>query len=56
MNAGEGAYAYSAEVLGVDHDDLVIEARLKRPRGTSHGRIEVEDAAGRRAWTNPLWP
>ncbi len=56
VNAGEGAYVYSGEVLGVDRGDLVTEARLTRPRGASHGRIEVEDAAGRRAWTNPLWP
>jgi hypothetical protein len=56
VNAGEGAYVYSAEVLGADGDGLLTEARLTRPRGTSHARIEVEDAAGRRAWTNPLWP
>jgi hypothetical protein len=56
VNAGEGAYTYSGEVLGVDGSDLITEARLTRPRGTTHGRIEVENPAGRRAWTNPLWP
>ena len=54
MNAGEGAYIYSGEVLGTDGDGLITEARLTRPRGTRYGRLEVEDEAGRRAWTNPL--
>ena len=55
VNAGEGAYTYSGEVLGTNGDGLVTKARLTRPRGTRHGRLEVEDEAGRRAWTNPLW-
>jgi len=55
VNAGEGAYIYSGEVLETA-DGLVTRVRLTRPRGTSHGRIEVEDPSGRRAWTNPLWP
>ena len=56
VNAGDGAYIYSGEVLDTDVDGLVTRARLTRPRATSHGRIEVEDSSGRRAWTNPLWP
>jgi hypothetical protein len=56
VNAGEGAYIYSGEVLATDGNGLITEARLTRPRGTPHGRLEVEDGAGRRAWTNPLWP
>jgi len=56
VNAGEGAYIYSGEVLGTDGNGLITEARLTRPRGTPHGRLEVEDERGRRAWTNPLWP
>ncbi|HEX5468850.1 MAG TPA: CehA/McbA family metallohydrolase [Gaiellaceae bacterium] len=56
VNAGEGAYIYSGEVLATDGDGLIVEARLTRPQGASHGRLEVEDDAGRRAWTNPLWP
>ena len=56
VNAGEGAYIYSGEVLGTNADGFVTGARLTRPRGTRHGRLEVEDEAGRRAWTNPLWP
>jgi hypothetical protein len=56
VNAGEGAYRYSGEVLATDGDGLIVEARLTRPQGSPHGRLEVEDDAGRRAWTNPLWP
>ena len=56
MNTGEGAYIYSGEVLDSNGNGLITEARLTRPAGAGHGRIEVEDAAGRRAWTNPLWP
>ena len=43
MNAGEGAYIYSGEVLATDGNGLITEARLTRPRGTPHGRLEVED-------------
>jgi hypothetical protein len=56
VNAGEDAYIYSGEVLGTDGNGLITEARLTRPRVARHGRLEVEDEAGRRAWTNPLWP
>jgi hypothetical protein len=54
VNAGQGAYIYSGEVLGTNRDGLILEARLTRPTGSRGGRIEVEDDAGRRAWTNPL--
>ncbi|HEY7002783.1 MAG TPA: CehA/McbA family metallohydrolase [Gaiellaceae bacterium] len=55
VNAGPDAYTHGGEVVALDGGHLITEARLARPRRTSHGRIEVEDAAGRRAWTNPLW-
>jgi hypothetical protein len=29
--------------------------RLERPYNVPYGRVEVADADGRRAWTNPLW-
>ena len=29
--------------------------RLEKPWNTPYGRLEVADATGRRAWTNPLW-
>jgi hypothetical protein len=56
VNSGDGAYVYSGEVLATDGSGLITEARLTRPLGTSHARLEVEDPAGRRAWTNALWP
>lgn len=56
VNAGEGAYIYAGEVAETNADGLITRARLTRPAGTPYGRIEVEDAHGRRAWTNPLWP
>jgi hypothetical protein len=54
VNAGKGAYVYAGEVLDEDGDGLIVQARLKRPAGSRGGRLEVEDTAGRRAWTNPL--
>jgi len=56
VNAGAGAYIFSGEILDFDGNGHITEARLTRPRGAPHGRLEVEDDAGRRAWTNPLWP
>jgi hypothetical protein len=31
-----------------------VRVRLAR-RDAPYGRVKVEDASGRRAWTNPLW-
>ncbi|MEO8290636.1 MAG: CehA/McbA family metallohydrolase [Gaiellaceae bacterium] len=56
VNAGEGAYIHSGQVVETDDDGLITRARLLRPTRTPYGRIEVEDVQGRRAWTNPLWP
>jgi len=33
----------------------IVEARLERWRSLPYGRVEITDARGRRAWTNPLW-
>ena len=32
----------------------ITHARLRRPFGAGYARIEVTDATGNRAWTNPL--
>ena len=56
VNAGEGAYVFSGEIEETDGAGLITRACLTRPPRTPYGRIEVEDASGRRAWTNPLWP
>ena len=36
-------------------DGLITAVRLERPFRQPYGRIEVADANGNRAWTNPLW-
>jgi hypothetical protein len=54
VNAGRLGYPLAGEILDLDHDGLVLAARLERPR-SRYGRLEVEDAQGRKAWTNPLW-
>jgi hypothetical protein len=54
-NAGRLGYPHKARVLQRDDAGAILAARLERPRGTPYGRLEVADAAGRRAWTNPLW-
>jgi hypothetical protein len=54
-NAGRLGYPNHAAVLETDLDGLITAASLERPWRQPYGRIEVADAAGRRAWTNPLW-
>jgi len=53
-NAGRLGYPVGAEILERDAAGLITAVRLERPRDTPYARIEVEDAAGARAWTNPL--
>jgi hypothetical protein len=54
-NAGRLGYPNACEVLERDAQGLITACRLERPWNTPYGRLEVADAAGRRAWTNPLW-
>jgi predicted metal-dependent phosphoesterase TrpH len=54
VNAGRLGYPLAGEILDLNDDGLVVAARLERPR-SPYGRLEVEDAQGRKAWTNPLW-
>jgi hypothetical protein len=53
VNAGRLGYRYAGEVLAED-DRGITHARLRRPFGAGYARIEVTDANGNRAWTNPL--
>ena len=53
VNAGRLGYRYAGEVLAED-DRGITHARLRRPFGARYARIEVTDAKGNRAWTNPL--
>ena len=55
VNAGRLGYPHNAEVLEHTDDGLVTAVRLERPFRQPYGRIEVTDANGNRAWTNPLW-
>jgi hypothetical protein len=53
VNAGRLGYRYAGEVLA-EEDRGITHARLRRPFGAGYARIEVTDAKGNRAWTNPL--
>ena len=53
VNAGRLGYRYAGEVVAED-DAGITHARLRRPFGARYARIEVTDAKGSRAWTNPL--
>jgi hypothetical protein len=55
INAGRLGYTIRSEVIDVDDRGLVTAARLERPAFTPYGRLELRDADGGRAWTNPLW-
>jgi hypothetical protein len=54
VNAGRLGYRYAGTVLATDDAGWVTHARLTKPFGATFARIEVTDAAGCRAWTNPL--
>ena len=53
VNAGRLGYRYAGEVLAAD-DRGITHARLRRPFGAAYARLELTDATGNRAWTNPL--
>ena len=55
VNAGRLGIPHNAEVLERTEDELITAVRLERPFRQPYGRIEVADANGKRAWTNPLW-
>src|SRR5919201_2410145 len=54
VNAGRLGYQLRGEILERADDGLITAARLRRP-ASPYGRLEIEDAQGRKAWTNPLW-
>jgi len=55
VNAGALGYPHEGRVLERDDDGLITSVELRRPWRAPYGRVEVADAAGRRAWSNPLW-
>lgn len=54
VNVGRLGYRHGGRELDCDRDGLVVHARLDVPASARHVRIEVTDAAGRKAWANPL--
>jgi hypothetical protein len=54
-NAGRLGLPNNSEVLERNDDGLITAARLFRPYDGPYGRIEVVDANGNKAWSNPLW-
>jgi hypothetical protein len=54
VNIGRLGYRHAGRELECDRDGLVVHARLDIPRSARHVRIEVTDAAGKKAWANPL--
>jgi hypothetical protein len=54
-NAGRLGYPNASTILERDDGGLITACRLEKPTLAPYGRIEVADATGRRAWTNPVW-
>jgi hypothetical protein len=55
VNAGRLGYQSDGAILATDDAGAITAAQLRRSPRAVFGRVEVEDAQGRRAWTNPLW-
>jgi hypothetical protein len=54
-NAYRLGYPNYSEVLERNDGELITAVRLQKPYDPPYGRIEVCDAHGRKAWTNPFW-
>lgn len=54
VNAGRLGYRYAGEILETSDAGLVVRARLEVPPAARHVRVEVTDAAGRKAWASPF--
>jgi len=54
VNADTSAGDWRGRLVERDADGLVTAARLERPELWAWGRVEVEDAAGRCAWSGPF--
>jgi hypothetical protein len=54
-NAGRLGYPHHARILERDEHGQITAVRLERPPGAPYARVEVADAVGGRAWTNPVW-
>ena len=56
VHAGRLGYCYGGEIVETTSDGLITAARLALPETAPYARVEVADARGGRAWTNPVWP
>jgi hypothetical protein len=56
VHAGRLGYRYGGEILATTPDGSITAARLDLPDSARYARVEVSDAVGGRAWTNPIWP
>ena len=56
VHAGRLGYRYGGEILSTTTDGQITAARLDLPETAPYARVEVTDARGKRAWTNPIWP
>ena len=54
VHMGRLGYRHAGRELECDRDGLVVRARLDIPPSARHVRVEVADAAGRKAWANPF--
>lgn len=54
VHTGRLGYRHAGRELECDRDGLVVRARLDIPPSAKHVRVEVADAAGRKAWSNPI--
>ncbi len=54
VHAGRLGYRYGGEILDATSDGLVTAARLTVPGTAAYARVEITDARGGKAWTNPL--
>jgi hypothetical protein len=55
VNAGRMGYLSRGTITGATPTGEIVSATLERWPTLPYGRIEITDAAGPRAWTNPLW-
>ena len=54
VNVGRLGYRHNADVLAAGDDGSLYGAVLRIPPAATHARVQVTDAAGRTAWTNPF--
>jgi len=54
VSVGRLGYRHAGRELECDANGLVTRARLDVPPSARHVRVEVADAAGKKAWANPV--